>query len=141
MELQRLRDAKSKATDKAAQARAFRRRKQDVLHALHSLEARRDRQHAYFEEKFAEERKQHAERWTPPTEYLCPITQELMRDPVSTVDGHTYERAAIERWLSQKRTSPSTGAALSSTALIPNHALRKLIEEHMHRRGQASSGT
>ena len=25
-------------------------------------------------------RKQHAERWTPPTEYLCPITQELMRD-------------------------------------------------------------
>jgi len=61
VELQRLRDAKSRATDKAAQARAFRRRKQDVLHALHSLEARRDRQRAYFEEKFAEERKQHAE--------------------------------------------------------------------------------
>ena len=66
----------------------------------------------------------------PPTEYLCPITQEVMADPVSTADGHTYERAAIERWLSKgKRTSPLTGAVLESTALIPNHALRKLIEE------------
>ena len=53
-----------------------------------------------------------------------------MCDPVSTADGHTYERAAIERWLSKgKRTSPLTGAVLESTALIPNHALRKLIEE------------
>ena len=49
----------------------------------------------------------------PPTEYFCPITQELMFDPVSTADGHTYERAAIKRWLSKgKRTSPLTGAVL-----------------------------
>ena len=54
-----------------------------------------------------------------------------MTDPVSTVDGHSYERAAIDRWLSQgKRTSPLTGATLPSLALIPNHALRKLIQEH-----------
>ena len=52
-----------------------------------------------------------------------------MSDPVSTVDGQTYERSAIARWLARKKTSPLTGMALETTALIPNHALRKLIEE------------
>lgn len=30
--------------------------------------------------------------------FLCPITQEVMTDPVMTEDGHSYERDAIERW-------------------------------------------
>ena len=30
--------------------------------------------------------------------FLCPITQEVMTDPVLTSDGHTYERDAIEHW-------------------------------------------
>ncbi len=34
-----------------------------------------------------------------PEEYMCPITQELMLDPVFTYDGQTYEREAIENWL------------------------------------------
>lgn len=29
----------------------------------------------------------------------CPITHELMSDPVVAADGHTYERAAIQRSL------------------------------------------
>lgn len=33
-----------------------------------------------------------------PTEYLCPISNELMEDPVMTVDSFTYERKNIERW-------------------------------------------
>ena len=28
----------------------------------------------------------------------CPITQDIMTDPVMTADGHTYEREAIEHW-------------------------------------------
>jgi hypothetical protein len=32
-----------------------------------------------------------------------------MEDPVSTLDGHTYERASIEEWLRANDTSPSTG--------------------------------
>lgn len=35
----------------------------------------------------------------PPQEYMCPITQELMRDPVIGTDGNTYEREAIVTWL------------------------------------------
>jgi len=65
-----------------------------------------------------------------PNECFCPITQEIMEDPVIAQDGHTYERAAIKRWLDMgKRTSPKTGARLLSTELTPNHTMRSLIQD------------
>lgn len=33
---------------------------------------------------------------TMPNEFLCPIFQEIMKDPVLTVDGFCFERRAIE---------------------------------------------
>ena len=51
-----------------------------------------------------------------------------MVDPVLAPDGFSYERAAIERWFRTKRTSPQTNAPVASTALVPNIALRGLIE-------------
>jgi len=33
-------------------------------------------------------------------EFLCPITVNLLRDPVVAADGHTYERQALEMWIS-----------------------------------------
>ena len=62
-----------------------------------------------------------------PDDFVCPITTEIMTDPVSTSDGFTYERAAITEWLRTKDTSPKTGASLESTTLIPNHSLRSMI--------------
>jgi len=62
-----------------------------------------------------------------PDEYICPITAEIMSDPVSTDDGFTYERAAITEWLRTKDTSPKTGATLECKALIPIHSLRSAI--------------
>ena len=62
-----------------------------------------------------------------PDDYVCPITSEIMTDPVSTLDGFTYERAAITEWLRTKDTSPKTGATLESKALIPNHLVRSLL--------------
>ena len=57
--------------------------------------------------------------------FLCPVTQTAMVDPVTAMDGHTYERAAIERWFANGRaTSPVTNARLSSLMLVPNHALK-----------------
>ncbi|MHB9146875.1 MAG: ankyrin repeat domain-containing protein [Candidatus Amoebophilus sp.] len=65
-----------------------------------------------------------------PEECFCPITQEIMEDPVIAQDGHTYERAAIKRWLGMgKRTSPKTGARLLSTELIANYTMRSLIQD------------
>ena len=64
-----------------------------------------------------------------PDEFICPITAEIMTDPVSTSDGFTYERAAITEWLRTKDTSPKTGAKLESTTLYPNHLVRSMIRE------------
>ena len=59
---------------------------------------------------------------------LCPITCELMHDPVVASDGITYERAAIEEWFETgKQTSPLTNAPLVSQVLIPNYLARGLI--------------
>ena len=62
-----------------------------------------------------------------PDDFICPITSEIMTDPVTTEDGFTYERTAITEWLRTKDTSPKTGAKLESKKLIPNHSLRSMI--------------
>jgi hypothetical protein len=61
--------------------------------------------------------------------FFCSITREIMRDPVATADGQTFERAAIERWLERNDTSPATGLKLPSKTLVPNIALRQAVEE------------
>ena len=50
---------------------------------------------------------------------FCPITQDIMQDPVKTVDGMTYDRPAIDRWLIQHTTSPLTGLPLSTRNVTP----------------------
>jgi hypothetical protein len=63
----------------------------------------------------------------PPDHFLCPITQDVMIDPVSAADGHMYERRAIEDWFIGHSTSPMTGAKLEVKMLFPNYAIRGLI--------------
>ena len=71
--------------------------------------------------------------------FLCPITQTAMADPVLAMDGHTYERAAIERWFANGRaTSPVTNARLASTMLVPNHALKSARAAFEEVRGEAA---
>jgi len=53
-----------------------------------------------------------------------------MHDPVILSDGHTYERQHIMKWLRNNNSSPFTGMTLDSKVLIPNHTLRKAIEEY-----------
>ena len=60
---------------------------------------------------------------------VCPITLELMRDPVMAADGHTYEREALLRWLKTSNNSPATGAPLANRVIIPNYCVKMLIQE------------
>ena len=64
-----------------------------------------------------------------PDVFKCSITHLRMVDPVATVDGHTYERWAIEEWFKSSVTSPKTGLSLDSTALLTIHTLRIQIKE------------
>ncbi|URE35598.1 U-box domain-containing protein 9 [Musa troglodytarum] len=65
-----------------------------------------------------------------PEHFLCPISAELMRDPVVVASGQTYDRAFIEEWLSSgNRTCPQTQRVLSDTTLTPNHLVRSMISQ------------
>ena len=65
-----------------------------------------------------------------PPEYICPITCDIMVDPVSDDNGHTYERAAIEEALrKQPNKSPITRSYISNT-LRTNYALKSQIERY-----------
>jgi len=63
----------------------------------------------------------------PPDNFLCPITFAIMEDPVLAMDGHSYERHAIEDWLKRNNTSPKTNVPLISKQLLPNHNLKSMI--------------
>ena len=64
-----------------------------------------------------------------PPEFLCPITMEVMTDPVFAADGHVYDRASIESFLETHDTSPLTNEPLATKSLTPNDALRSRLRE------------
>lgn len=67
--------------------------------------------------------------------YECPITQEIMQNPVMAADGHSYEKTAIEEWFREgKHLNPLTGKKLSSRTLIPNVNLKKAITGFVQKR-------
>ena len=74
-----------------------------------------------------------------PHGHLCPITGDEMADPVIAIDGHSYERAAIEKWFLRSDLSPATGLRLPSTELIPNVNLRQAIQNAKEKRLAAST--
>ena len=63
----------------------------------------------------------------PPSGAECPLTLDIMVDPVVCADGHTYEREAIEQWLGTSDVSPKTNEPLAHKHLVPNYALRSMI--------------
>ncbi|XP_004492744.1 U-box domain-containing protein 33 isoform X2 [Cicer arietinum] len=66
----------------------------------------------------------------PPSYFICPIFQEVMRDPHVAADGFTYEAEAIRGWLdSGHDTSPMTNSTLAHQSLVPNRALRSAIQD------------
>ncbi|CAM9453747.1 unnamed protein product [Chrysoparadoxa australica] len=69
-------------------------------------------------------------------EFACPITRELMRDPVIAADGHTYDREAIEMWTRNHTTSPKTGEFMDHLMLVPNLNLKRLIKDLIEEGGE-----
>ncbi|XP_068656538.1 putative U-box domain-containing protein 50 [Aristolochia californica] len=74
------------------------------------------------------------QRHDVPEIFLCPILQEVMKDPHVAGDGFSYELEAIQEWLkSGHDTSPMTNLKLKNKTLTPNHSLRSLIEDWLNR--------
>ncbi|KAG9142317.1 hypothetical protein Leryth_007735 [Lithospermum erythrorhizon] len=65
-----------------------------------------------------------------PEDFMCPISLELMRDPVVVSTGQTYERSYIQRWVDCGNTTcPKTQQKLQNLTLTPNYVLRSLISQ------------
>ncbi|KAJ3683962.1 hypothetical protein LUZ61_013126 [Rhynchospora tenuis] len=65
-----------------------------------------------------------------PDEFRCPISLELMQDPVIVSTGQTYEHICIEKWLASGHdTCPSTQQRLAHRSLTTNYVLRSLIAQ------------
>jgi hypothetical protein len=64
--------------------------------------------------------------------FICPISLQIMRDPVLCSDGYSYERGAIEHWLRSCNRSPVTNQPVEQAQLPPNHVLRAVIEVHLN---------
>lgn len=63
-----------------------------------------------------------------PPDFCCPLSLELMTDPVIVASGQTYERAYIRRWIDLGLTvCPKTRQTLAHTNLIPNYTVKALI--------------
>ncbi|XP_059643165.1 E3 ubiquitin-protein ligase PUB23-like [Cornus florida] len=65
-----------------------------------------------------------------PPYFLCPISLEIMKDPVIVPTGITYDRESIEKWIfsGKNNTCPVTKQVLSDPDMTPNHTLRRLIQ-------------
>ncbi|CAN0929250.1 U-box domain-containing protein 6 [Linum grandiflorum] len=64
----------------------------------------------------------------PPEELRCPISLQLMYDPVIIASGQTYERICIEKWFSDGHdTCPKTRQELPHLSLTPNYCVKGLI--------------
>jgi hypothetical protein len=66
--------------------------------------------------------------------FVCPLSLNLMEDPVVDPEGNSYERSAIESWLRVAGTSPITRKPLLALALVPNKSLKNAIDKYKQRR-------
>ncbi|KAH0692226.1 hypothetical protein KY285_019323 [Solanum tuberosum] len=65
-----------------------------------------------------------------PSHFKCPISLDLMKDPVTLSTGITYDRVSIETWIENgNQTCPITKNVVKTLEPIPNHTMRKMIQE------------
>ncbi|XP_040381024.1 U-box domain-containing protein 4-like isoform X2 [Oryza brachyantha] len=64
-----------------------------------------------------------------PADFCCPLSLELMSDPVIVASGQTYEHVFIRKWFDLGyNICPKTRQTLGHTKLIPNFTVKQLIE-------------
>jgi hypothetical protein len=70
-----------------------------------------------------------------PASFVCPLTTQLMEDPVMDLCAHNFERAAITEWLNSSKQAitheccPISRKPLTVEDLVPNHTLAERIDK------------
>lgn len=75
-----------------------------------------------------------------PEEYICPISYEIMKDPVIASDGQTYDRDALLQWLQVRSISPLTNEPITAASLVRNYALNAAIQRFVATSAAATGG-
>mmetsp|Transcript_775 Transcript_775/g.2014 ORF Transcript_775/g.2014 Transcript_775/m.2014 type:complete len:187 (-) Transcript_775:12-572(-) len=57
----------------------------------------------------------------------CPLTRNIMCDPVVADDGETYERDAIEAWITAHGRSPLTNISIPDPSFRSNRVVQRLV--------------
>ena len=63
-----------------------------------------------------------------PDAFLCPISQQIMKDPYVDSDGNSFDKEYIYQWLATSSISPITRNPLTRQSLVPNRGLKSMIE-------------
>jgi hypothetical protein len=73
-------------------------------------------------------------------DFLCPISMELMKDPVTISTGVSYERKNIEKWFFayKKKTCPATMQSIKNFDITPNRTLKAIISQSCSSSSSAS---
>jgi hypothetical protein len=66
---------------------------------------------------------------TPPQRFHCPLSQNVMQDPVSTGEGVNFEPGVILEWLAVNDNCPVTGNPLTPADVVSNENLKREIEQ------------
>ncbi|KAI9096707.1 hypothetical protein K1719_025886 [Acacia pycnantha] len=112
--------------------------RRDIAEALHmeqivgllekadSATSSQEKERKYFEKRDSLGR----QLLEPLHSFYCPISLDIMEDPVETSSGKTFERKAIEKWLAAgNKNCPLTMLPLDTSKLRPNKTLRQSIQE------------
>lgn len=74
--------------------------------------------------------------------FICPLTLEIMNQPLMSKHGFNFERSAILEWLSRgNKNCPLTRKPLEISKLVPNHALQGRILAWKQEHGEDVSTT
>ena len=75
---------------------------------------------------------------THPENFICPISFDLMTDPLVSIYGHHYQKEAIIGWLSEGNcTCPLTRKPLTLRMLVSDSRLKSNIKGWMLQNGLA----
>ena len=58
---------------------------------------------------------------------ICPISREIMVDPVATRYGHSYEKEDLINYIEDHELDPTENAPLTRSDMFPNRQLREAI--------------
>ncbi|XP_008234691.1 PREDICTED: U-box domain-containing protein 43-like [Prunus mume] len=102
-----------------------------LLQKANATTSAEDKENDYFEKRNSVGRLP----LEPFDRFFCPVTREIMVDPVEISSHCTFERSVIEKWFAEgKNHCPVTDIPLDTSVLLPNKALKRSIEEWKDRK-------